>query len=276
MSANKKKNQPVPMSKKQQQQIAGSESLPIVPIHNHFVALRDTATLKEVAEANFGTRKASAFDLERIKLGSGGMTQFVITDPVDGEKVVPSFQGVIAFWLGSRVFWQKSFEETGGGAMPDCASFDLKSGFGAIEENGDKIKRPCDACPMNQWGSGKQGIGKACREIVQIFLLRKDANENFFPSLLVAPPGSLKPWNAYMMGLLNKGIPFFAAEHEFTLEREQSKSGVAYAQLRPRFIRKLDDAERAAIASYGAAMKPLFNGVTPTSDFFEAEGSAAQ
>lgn len=238
----------------------------LVPVQQHFLALRDTKAVAEVAKANFGERKASAFDLERIRLGAQGSKSFVIADALEGEKMTTSFEGVITFWTGSRVFWKLPFEESGGGSPPDCASIDLKTGFGDVSPAGtvgEIGRRNCADCPHNQWGSGKNGIGKACRETVTLFVLRSDAQDNFFPSMLVAPPGSLKPWNTYMMGLLNKGIPFYAAMHEFTLERESSQSGIAYSQLRPRFVRRLTGDEAAAVAAYGNAMRGLFGGVLP-------------
>ena len=67
----------------------------------------------EIIAANAGTGDFSAL-LDRITLPSGGGTSFSVPT-MEGEKDYKELEVVIAAWEDHRVYFAKSFDETGGG-----------------------------------------------------------------------------------------------------------------------------------------------------------------
>ena len=91
-----------------------------------------------------------------------------------------------------------------------------------------------------------------------MFVLRLDKPEVVFPSVLRAPPTSLKPVRRYMMGLAARGVPYFAALHKFSLEPATNPAGISYSTIRMSFVRKLEDAEIESLKGYAEMMKQTF------------------
>ncbi len=53
----------------------------------------------------------------------------------------------------------------------------------------------CAICPLNAWGSGDNGRGKACKNMRHLFLLRDGA---FMPLQIILPPTSIRPFNDFV------------------------------------------------------------------------------
>jgi hypothetical protein len=66
-----------------------------------------------------------------------------------------TLEGTLVFHHKARGYW-----ETEGQLMPTCSSLDGKAG---TDENGNQ--KTCANCPFNKFGSGKDGSGKACKEM---------------------------------------------------------------------------------------------------------------
>jgi hypothetical protein len=245
------------------------EETALVPVTERFDALRvNPDELKEVVDANFGTRTASVFDLERIKVGTGGATAYTVTDELDGEDVVKEFEAMIAFWKDARSYWAQPLDESGGGAPPDCSSEDMVTGYGTFEDG--STCRKCESCPYNQWESDpKGGRGKACKEMIIMFLLRTGREERIFPSMLVAPPSSISNISGYMMGLTSRGLPYYGVTHRFTLEGDTNAAGIRYCKVKLLPGRDLTSEERKSLRAYGALMRPTFEKVKITKDLAE-------
>lgn len=104
-----------------------------------------------------------------------------------------TIEGVIVFHHKARGYW-----ETEGQQVPTCSSMDGKTG---TDENGNT--RPCAGCPHDVWGTGKDGRGKACKEMRWIYVLQ---DEEIIPSRISLPPTSLGQFDAFVTALAQKRL----------------------------------------------------------------------
>jgi hypothetical protein len=56
----------------------------------------------------------------------------------------------------------------------------------------------CDTCPRNQWNSGPNGKGKACKNQRRLLVLPTDFTSETEPLTLYVSPTGLKAWNRYV------------------------------------------------------------------------------
>lgn len=231
------------------------------------------AEVGEIMRENLGMKQASWTDLERIKVPSGDVPQFVVEDPVHGVSMVESFEAICVWFLDRRVWWPKSIAEGGGGGAPECESVDLVSGRGnnGTETGGEHV---CEQCPQHRFGSVPaypKGAPEAilynwCSQRMMMFLLRKDREKSIFPSILILPPTSIKPVNAYFTGLGGDGIRFYGMTTEFGLMQDQNAQGQSYSVVTVSPGEELSDDERAKVAAYRKAIEPSFRTLQPTQD----------
>lgn len=226
----------------------------------------DTMEVAELLEENLAGVGIDRFELERIKVGAGGVPGYSIVPPEEGAEqgFEREFEALVVHTHSCRTYFAKSFDDTSDedGGHPDCQSNDAVTGVGDIGE-GHGV-RDCETCPMNQWGSEtKRNHGKACREQKAIYLYRTGA-ESVFPSLLLVPPSSLKSWRSYTVGLVGKGIRLSQAVHLFYTKPDKSSAGKDYTKVAVRFRRKMDDSERESLVVLGDSIKGLISGSTPS------------
>jgi hypothetical protein len=141
-------------------------------------------------------------------------------------------------------WWEIGFDQKkeGESSMPNCYSID-----GLRPCGGDKMQDDfCAVCKQNQFESGRDGRGKACRNTIRTLLIRDGA---VMPEVLVCPPtsvgkkSSLQKW---MDGLTNEVaeklastgfkvkwdagkpvIPIWPIHAEFGLEKKKFEAGEA-------------------------------------------------
>ena len=88
-------------------------------------------------------------DAKHIKIPSGGGVMFEIPGENPEEPdTVKTFSAVILYQHSLNAYYQSEYQ--GGSNPPDCGSFDGHHGEG--NPGGS-----CDSCPLNQYGSGKNG-----------------------------------------------------------------------------------------------------------------------
>ncbi|MGD9663416.1 MAG: hypothetical protein AB7U63_19385 [Porticoccaceae bacterium] len=104
-----------------------------------------------------------------------------------------TMEGVIVFHHKARGYW-----EVEGQQVPTCSSMDGRTG---TDENGNT--RPCNGCPHDAWGTGKDGRGKACKEMRWIYLLQEG---EIIPSRISLPPTSLGKFDAFVTALAQKKL----------------------------------------------------------------------
>lgn len=198
---------------------------------------------------NLGTEGASVGDFRRIKMPAGGGIAWEVPT-IDGDPDVrKELVGVIVYQRTPRTYFATSFEESEGGP-PDCRSDDGVRGVG--NPGGD-----CSACPLAQFGSGRGGVGQACTQQRQFFLLLEDGGA--FPVILTLPPTSLKAARGYLVGLAERGIPFSGALTRIGLEKATNGAGVGYSRVTMTLAAVLDPEARSVAKAYAEQMKPLID-----------------
>lgn len=218
--------------------------------------------LRQLIVDNVGAGGMTAFDLERIKIPSGGMLAWEIPTITGKPEYVQEFDGVVIFHKDGRVYWEKPLAESGGNEPPDCSSADCVVGIG--NPGGS-----CGQCPFARFGSDQQGgRGQACKQVKQLFVARSDG---LLPVVLPLPPTSLSVARKYFLRLTSRRIPYYGVLTRFSLEKATNKGGIAYARAVLSLVEVLPDAQREALRQVGEAMRPFFEQVPVTGDDYNVE-----
>ncbi len=110
----------------------------------------------------------------------------------------------------------------------------------------------CDDCPLNEFGSGKNDTGKACKEKRLLFMVRES---DLMPIVVGAPPGSLKAIKQYLMRLR---VPYWQAVTSLKLQKTKNSAGINYAEIVPRLVGTLPPESRDRIKAYAENLSKAF------------------
>lgn len=185
---------------------------------------------------------------DRVKIPSGGGLAFEVPgDDPESPDMVKELEGVIVDHHPVNAFWRNKYD--GSINNPDCSSMDGKQGFEA--ETGEY--HDCKNCPFNQFGSGDDGKGKACKNMHRVYILVKG---EMFPYLVTLPPTGLKPLSNYILKrVLSKGKRPFEVVTKITLKKAQSSGGISYSQPQFSKVASLDEESAAKMAEFSKATK---------------------
>lgn len=125
--------------------------------------------------------------------------------------------GTIMYHHKARGYW-----EVEGQQLPTCSSMDGATG---TNENGEQ--QTCATCPFNAWGSGKDGRGKACKEMRWIYVLQEG---EIIPSRISLPPTSLGQFDAFVTALAQRKIAPIMKQVRIGLEKTE-RHGFTYSVL---------------------------------------------
>lgn len=174
----------------------------------------------EVGLMSFDAEEFAGIELDfpRVKIPAGGGSVFELINPDDPSDplVKKALEGVIVFQHHTNAYWES--EADGSNNPPDCASDDNETGYG-------KPGGSCRKCPLNQFGSGEGGIGKACKNMHSIYILQDGAP---LPVMLTLPPTSLKPFREYANALMFGGRLLSGVKTQVTLKKQEA-GGNAYS-----------------------------------------------
>ena len=135
-----------------------------------------------------------------------------------------NLSGILVFHHKARGYW-----ETEGQKIPTCSSMDGTTGK---NENGKT--QICKNCPFNEFGTGKDGYGKACKEMRWIYLLQ---DGEVIPSRISLPPSSLGKFDSFISALAQKRIAPVQKVIKLSLETGESR-GFEYSVLaQPEVVR---------------------------------------
>lgn len=124
---------------------------------------------------------------QRVKIPAGGALQFEIPgDDPENPDYAKYLEGVILYNHASGAYWQEG-SEYDENTTPLCSTVDGKVGIG--EPGG-----ACAICPFNQFGTGKDSKGKACKNMRVLYLLR---DGDYLPIQLTLPPTSIRPYSDF-------------------------------------------------------------------------------
>lgn len=210
--------------------------------------------MEQLLHDNLGTGLV-ATDLIRIRVPAGGGKSWTVAT-LEGEESTKELVGVVVAWRDARAFWYTSFDESGGGALPDCYSDDSIVGHGqpAAEAGG-----MCANCKYSQFGSAPKGEGQACRQSRQLLLLTEG---NMLPYLVTLPATSIRPARQYFMKLAGQKAHYWAVETRLTLESDKSGAGIIYSKAVLSFAGKLPQEGLLQARAYHNFFKQLFSTIT--------------
>lgn len=201
--------------------------------------------------------------LYRAKIPSGGAKAFeIVTGNDDTDTTVQKLVGVV-------IHSQKCsarFDEDTRGLPPVCASSD-----GVIGLEGD-VEHVCADCPFNRFGTAKKGGGKACKNMIRLYMMVEGSP---IPIVVSLPPTSIEGWRNYRLGVLGpRQLKPYEVVTELSLTAETNRAGDRYSVVRPRLIGRLSDADKANAAFFASGFQPQL--VVDESDYNmeEKEGAA--
>lgn len=203
---------------------------------------------RECLESGF---EFTAAHMPRLRVPTGGGIEWQLPEGGSAKTV----QGIVLRWHACRGYWPNEFS---GGEPPQCSSTDNHQGIG--DPGGS-----CKACPFNDWNSGRGGIGKACKEMVRLWVLREGQT---LPTLVSLPPTSLRNWGAYTANIVNtQGRPTWSLVTEISLERTKSKGGIDYAVATFVYMRPLTAEERDRVREFRTQTEALTTMAVSTEDY---------
>ena len=210
--------------------------------------------LARLIEENLPDDGISFRDLAKITVPSQGRVTW--TFETAGEEVsTRSLEGIILHTMIHRAFWQKSPEDSGGSAPPDCASTDGQTGIG--NPGGS-----CRTCPLNVFPPN--GGGKPCRESRIIFLLQPHKK---MPSVVQAPPTSIPQIRKYLTQLTTEEfLPQWAVETSLTLTRVEGKN-FPYSLINLNVRQRLPQATIGKLQEYVHYIKPFLTQAVQNQEF---------
>jgi hypothetical protein len=182
----------------------------------------------------------------RIKVPAGGGITFEIPteDPNDPDSL-KEVVGVILFHHPVNRWYATGMDEaTEEDRMPDCWSVDGKAAK-------DKVgaTKFCEGCPLNEWGSGEGGRGKACANRHRLYVLTEQAA---LPYILELPPTSMKNLSPYIYSLvMNRKRPSWSVLTKITLKKAQSRDGITYSELQFAYAGSLETQQALSMTAMG-------------------------
>lgn len=201
-------------------------------------------------------------------LHAGALLFKMPPDETGDEKRVESFTGIIIDQHPCNAYWEQSFQETGGGKTPDCASLDGRFG---IMDGGDT--RECAVCPFNQFGTakddrGNESAGKACKNMKRLHIMMEGHD---LPRRLTIPPSSIKETDTFLSTLRDQRIPMTSAKVRFKLTEATSGGGIEYSQIRFEYLGQIPVRVYLKLKDFLRLFKAQIRGQEVTGDEYKPE-----
>ncbi len=200
---------------------------------------------------------------DKVKIPAGGTTAFEVPgDDPENPDIEKELKVIIVDQYASNAFYKNAYDGTEN--APDCFSND---GHQGINKDGEIIN--CDNCPNNRYGSAIDGIGKACKNMRKVYILRSG---DTFPMLLTLPATSLAPFGKYLQRIVSKGLRPCDVITKISLKKAESKGGITYAQATFTMEEVLQPEMREKVRKYAAGMKKTTR-ISRVEDFTESNNS---
>jgi hypothetical protein len=212
--------------------------------------------LGAVLKNNLGGANLRPFDLDRVKVPSGGGIAWEVPS-LKGPQVVQTLEGIILHMRDTRSYWATKLGTGGGNNPPDCSSSDLLVGVG-------KPGGPCQHCAFAQFGSAKNqdgtdGKGQACKQSKLLLFLRQD---DVIPLAVIVPPSSLRNAGKYFLRLAGASLPYQAVVTQLRLKKTRNAGGIEYAEIDFALGRELNEEEIGKSMAIAEAMRQAFGQMT--------------
>jgi len=222
--------------------------------------------VRNIISINLGDMPMSALDLPRIKMPSGDTLMWTVPSVTGDPTIEKEIEAVIVAKREARIYWEAAFGE-GERKPPDCSSPDGKHGQG--DPGG-----MCGICPWNEWGSdpNPESNAKACKECLQLFLLRGDS---ILPYLLALTPGSLGGARQFFLGISGQARTYFSVVTGISLIQEKTSGGIPYPRAVLRMIGDLSEDQRYQAEQFVALMDQITPQVS-ADDYLPADNTVSK
>ena len=230
----------------------------LTPVNSDYSALTNNAI--DIINENLKQQPLSYQLFDTIKSPSGGTTAFTVPG-LAGDDIEKELTGIILDYTTPRAYWDSP--DPVEGTPPNCYSRDS-----IISHEG----KACVQCPFNDFGSknGGETNAKACKEQVQILLLRPD---NIIPIIVRVPVSSKLLFQKYMIRLIGKMIPLSGVITKITLEKVTNKTGQPFAIYNFEAVKELSPEETATAKAFGQKFTEVLNAAdAPVIDIQEEAG----
>lgn len=238
-------------------------STDIVPASEYQIIKEGASLLPEIIKENIGSGGVSEFDLPRVKIPTGGGTAWEVP-ALEGTDAAKQLEGIVVAWSDPRAYWDKNFDESGGGTPPDCSSPDSDIGNG-LYGPGSEVNPTgeCIKCPMSQWGSDPRGgNGQACKQMRLVLVLQP---ESLLPLAIFLPPTSVKAMKNYFLSLTAKALSYYGVITRLELEQTKSETGITYSKVKPSFAGRVDAQQLDAVRAYSEQIRSALEKMQITS-----------
>ena len=204
----------------------------------------------------------TGIDCKKIKVMNGGAGMFTVeTDDEKKSEKTETIEGVMIFTHCSNGYWSQDYG-TEENQAPDCMSMDGKQGVDF--ETGEV--RECNRCKYNQYGTDKQGRGKACKNTRRIYLMLSGKQE---PYLLSVPPTSMRDVNKQLSRIMGRTkTPYTRMVLKFSLENVKSKVGMEYSKILVEQVGILPEEQFKITAKLRTELKEQYKNIAMTADDF--------
>ena len=229
----------------------------ITPVNSDYSALTNNAI--DIINENLKQQPLSYQLFDVIKSPSGGSIAFTVPG-LSGDEIEKELTGIIIDYTTPRAYWDTP--DPVEGTPPVCYSCDS-----IISHEG----KACIQCQFNDFGSknGGETNAKACKEQVQILLLRPD---NIMPVIVRVPVSSKLLFQKYMIRLIGKMIPLSGVVTKITLEKAVNKTGQPFSIYNFEAVKELSPEETANAKAFGQKFVEVLNVVdVPELDVQESE-----
>ena len=194
-----------------------------VPEVGDFLVFGNHIDLETLVRQNLGGQLRPN-DLERVKVPAAGGVAWQVPS-LDGYETSGEIDGIVLYAHNSRAYWKTRTPTKG--TPPDCTSENMTVGVGSPGGL-------CEKCSYNQWASdlrsdGKLGRGKACRERVTLYVLRRGA---LIPIIVTLPVTSIREWRNYAVRLTRAGLSSWSVVTRITLDQKSNRDGQEYSEAR--------------------------------------------
>jgi len=203
----------------------------------------------DLAEVIAEEMNGLTIEFDRVRIPSGGGLAFEIPgDDPDNPELAKEIVGVIVDQHPVNAYWAMKY--SGENNPPDCSSMDGKEGV-----TSDGVKKPCNSCPYNEWGSDEDGRGKACKNMRRIYILPEG---EMFPLLLTLPPTSLKNFSNYLAKrIIGKGRRSYNVLTKVSLKKAVSGGGITYSQASFALAGVLSEEDAKKMEEYSRSIKAI-------------------
>lgn len=187
--------------------------------------------------------------MKKLKYQVGGTTAFEVpSDDPENPDIEKELKVIILYQHAANTYYKNAYD--GSDLAPDCFSSDGNTG--TRTEDGEITN--CKECPLNVFGSAPDGLGKACKNMRKLYILRSG---DAFPMQLTLPATSIEPFRKYLQRLVTKKHKACDVVTKIALKKAESKGGITYAQATFALERLLNDDEQKASRAFAQEMKEL-------------------